>query len=101
MLLVRILGSAVPTSKLERADSAKVHFRRFVDTPSSELWYDNAHLVHALRALGRLYEQDGDFLAARTIYTRLADLYKDADPDFQPVYQEAMAALNRLGRQDG
>jgi tetratricopeptide (TPR) repeat protein len=84
-----------------KPDSAEVHYRRFVDTPSSELWYDNAHLAHALRTLGRHYEQRGDFASARAVYSRLAALYPNAEPAFRPIYDEAMAAINRLDKQDG
>ncbi len=77
-------------------DSAEVYFRRFVDTPSSELWYDDAHLAYALRSLGRIYERRGDVENARAIYSRLARLYQNAEPRFQPVYEEARAALVRL-----
>jgi hypothetical protein len=67
-----------------------------VDTPSSELWYDDAHLAYALRTLGRIYESRGDAENARAAYTRLARLYQNAEPRFQPVYEEARAALVRL-----
>jgi hypothetical protein len=78
-----------------------VYFRRFVDTPSSELWYDDAHLVHALRALGRIYERRGDNAGAVAVYSRLATLYEKAEPEFRPIYDEARDALVRLNRRDG
>jgi serine/threonine-protein kinase len=80
----------------DKPDSAEAYFRRFVDTPSSELWYDDAHLAYALRTLGRIYESRGDAENARAAYTRLARLYQNAEPRFQPVYEEARAALVRL-----
>jgi serine/threonine-protein kinase len=82
-------------------DSAEVYFRRFVDTPSAELWYDDAHLAHALRSLGRIYEARGDNASAIAVYSRLAALYQDAEPSFQPIYDEARVALVRLTGRDG
>jgi tetratricopeptide (TPR) repeat protein len=79
-----------------KTDSAEVYFRRFVQTPSSELWYDDAHLVHALRSLGRIYEARGEREKARVVYSRLATLYQNAEPAFRPIYDEASAALIRL-----
>jgi serine/threonine-protein kinase len=84
-----------------KPDSVEVYFRRFVDTPSAELWYDDAHLVHALRTLGRIYERRGDNASARAVYSRLATLYQNAEPAFRPIYDEARAALVRLTMQDG
>jgi len=82
-------------------DSAEVYFRRFVDTPSSELWYDDAHLVHALRSLGHIYEERGDYANARAMYSRLAKLYENAEPAFRPIYDEAMTGLGRLSEREG
>jgi len=79
-----------------KLDSAAVYYRKFVDLPSSELWYDDAHFAHALRMLGHIYERRGDLDEARRAYARLADLYRNAEPRFQPIYEEAKAALVRL-----
>ncbi len=77
-------------------DSAEVYFRRFVETPSAELWYDDAHLAYALETLGQIYEARGDKARAREIYSRLATLYENAEPEFKPVYDKAKLALLRL-----
>jgi len=79
-----------------KLDSAEVYLREFVDTPSAELWYDDAHLAYSLRTLGQIYERRGDREAARTMWARLAKLYRDADPQFRPVHDEAEAALARM-----
>lgn len=77
-------------------DSAETYFWKFVDTPSADLWYDDAHLVHALQTLGTIYENRGNRERAVEMYTRLASLYKNSEPQFKPVYDKAKAALVRL-----
>jgi tetratricopeptide (TPR) repeat protein len=79
-----------------KIDSAEVFFRRFVDLPSAELWYDDAHLAYSLRRLGQIYEARGEREQARKAYARLAKLYENADPRFKPAYDEAQAALRRM-----
>jgi len=79
-----------------KPDSAEVYFRRFVDTPSAELWYDDAHLAYSLRTLGEIYERRGDREQARAMFGRLARLYAHADPQFKPIHDEAVAALARM-----
>ena len=77
-------------------DSAEAYYRKFVDTPSAELWYDDAHLVHGLQTLGQIYETRGDKARALDAYSRLATLYRNAEPQFKPVYHKAKAAMVRL-----
>jgi len=77
-------------------DSAEAYYWKFVDTPSADLWYDDAHLVHALQTLGTIYENRGNRDRAVEMYTRLATLYQNAEPQFKPVYDKAKAALTRL-----
>ena len=79
-----------------QADSAETYYQRFVDTPSSELWYDDAHLGHALQTLGEIYVKRGDKVKAAEVYTRIVALYKNADPMFKQVYEQAQLALSRL-----
>ncbi len=77
-------------------DSAEAYYRRFVDTPSADLWYDDAQLVHGLQSLGQIYEARGDKARALDAYSRLATLYRNAEPKFRPVYDRAKAAMARL-----
>jgi eukaryotic-like serine/threonine-protein kinase len=77
-------------------DSAEAYYWKFVDTPSADLWYDDAHLVHALQTLGTIYENRGNRERAVEMYTRLSTLYQNAEPQFKPVYDKAKAALVRL-----
>jgi tetratricopeptide (TPR) repeat protein len=77
-------------------DSAEAYYRRFVDLPSADLWYDDAHMVHSLQTLGQIYETRGDKPRALEAYSRLATLYRNAEPQFKPVYDKAKAAMVRL-----
>jgi tetratricopeptide (TPR) repeat protein len=77
-------------------DSAEAYYRRFVDLPSSDVWYDDAHMVHSLQTLGQIYETRGDKPRALDAYARLATLYRNAEPQFKPVYDKAKAAMVRL-----
>jgi tetratricopeptide (TPR) repeat protein/tRNA A-37 threonylcarbamoyl transferase component Bud32 len=77
-------------------DSAETYYRTFVDTPSAELWYDDAHMVHSLRTLGRIYEARGDKAQAIEMHSRVAGLYQNAEPEFRPVRDQARAAIVRL-----
>jgi tetratricopeptide (TPR) repeat protein len=79
-----------------QADSAEVYYARFAETPSAELWYDDAHLLHSLQRLGEIYERRGDRKRALDVYSRIADMYKNADPEFRPVHNLAKQALLRL-----
>jgi len=79
-----------------QADSAEAYYARFVNTPSSELWYDDAHLMQSLQRLGEIYEARGERTKALDMYTRIADLYRNADPEFRAVHDKARQALIRL-----
>jgi len=48
------------------------------------------------KRLGELYETRGDRAEARKYYGRFVDLWKDADPELQPVVREVRARLARL-----
>jgi hypothetical protein len=43
-----------------------------------------------------LYAARGDRAKARENYGRFVDLWKDADPELQPIVASARAALKRL-----
>jgi hypothetical protein len=57
----------------------------------------DAHAVAAtLQRLGALYAARGDRAKAREYYGRFVDLWKDADPELQPLVVDARAALRQL-----
>jgi hypothetical protein len=53
-------------------------------------------LAPTYRRLGELYEERGDAARAKAYYGRLVDLWKDADPELQPVVRDVRARLARL-----
>jgi eukaryotic-like serine/threonine-protein kinase len=48
---------------------------------------------------GELYDARGDAAKAREYYGRFVDLWKDADPELQPVVRDVRARLVRLAGQ--
>jgi len=81
------------------ADSARVMYQRLVDTPSSSIYYDAAHVARGYVRLGELAEQAGNRADAIDYYSRLIDLWKEADPALRPAVENAQAAINRLTRE--
>jgi tetratricopeptide (TPR) repeat protein len=83
--------------RMGQADSALATYERIVPTPG--LWglFDNFYtLAPTYKRLGELYEARGDRAQAREYYGRFADLWKDADPELQPLVREVRARLARL-----
>jgi len=54
-------------------------------------------LAPSLLRLGELHEARGDRAEARDSYGRFVDLWKEADPELQPLVAQARTARNRLG----
>ena len=50
--------------------------------------------------LGQAYEELGETDKARTAYASFVDMWGDADPELQPMVEEARSALRRLGPMD-
>ena len=70
---------------------------RFVTTPS--LWRvygDQLMLARTYKRLGELYEARGERAEAREYYGRFVELWKDADPELQPVVRDVRARIARL-----
>jgi tetratricopeptide (TPR) repeat protein/tRNA A-37 threonylcarbamoyl transferase component Bud32 len=78
-------------------DSARVYLQRFVEVPSSNVWYDAGHMAHAYLRLGQICQERGDPEAASSYFRALLDLWVEADPDLQPRVDAARRALERLG----
>jgi tetratricopeptide (TPR) repeat protein len=84
-----------------QTDSARAMYRRLVDTPSDEIWYDAGHLAHGYLRLGRMAEEAGDRTKAAEYYTQLVGLLSEADAQLQPLVTQARSALDRLAREPG
>jgi predicted Zn-dependent protease len=61
----------------------------------SGAYWPLAHLY-----LGQAYEELGDAEQARNAYAAFLDMWRDADPELQPLVEEARAALELLGPLD-
>ena len=62
----------------------------------SQSFVESAYLAPSLLARGRLSEKIGRGDAAAQHYARVLELWKDADPFFQPMVDSARAGLTRL-----
>lgn len=83
---------------LRQPDSALAAYEQLVATPMLEMDMSGQDLTvaPALRRLGELYEAKGERDKALDYYGRFVTLWKDADPDLQPIVadvKQRMAAL--------
>jgi tetratricopeptide (TPR) repeat protein len=85
--------------RLGLPDSARVALERAVTTHPTDKDEpeDTYFYAPALRRLGELAEVRGDRVAARDYYQRFVDVWRDADPKFQPQVAEARRRLAALG----
>jgi tetratricopeptide (TPR) repeat protein len=79
-----------------QSDSAIAIYERFVNKPSSSVWYDAGHLSHGYYRLAEISEAKGDRRRAAEYYTRFVDLWSGADAQFQPQVRRAREALTRV-----
>jgi tetratricopeptide (TPR) repeat protein len=80
-------------------DSALTAYEQVANDPSlnDEInYYLQWTLAPSLRRLGELYEARGDRAKAAEYYSRLVELWKDADPVLQPEVRAAKARLAHL-----
>jgi serine/threonine-protein kinase len=79
-----------------QVDSAVAAFERFVNRPSSSVWYDAGHLAQGYFRLAELHEARGERQRAAEYYGRFADLWAAADEPLQPQVRRARDAAVRL-----
>jgi len=92
-----LFGLARAYDQAGERDSALAVYERAVTTPGLQRAYDEAlTLAPTYRRLGELYEQRGQFDKARDYYGRLVDLWKNADPELQPIVRDVKQRLARL-----
>lgn len=77
-----------------QADSARVYYRRFLDSSHwlsiiPHAWY----LASSLERLARLEEDAGDPEAAAPLYAEFVSLWEDADPELRPRVEAAQKRL--------
>jgi tetratricopeptide (TPR) repeat protein/TolB-like protein len=80
------------------ADSALAHYERAVPFPgdADRLWEDQFTLPRAYKRLGELYEQKGNRTKALQYYGMFVELWRNADPDLQPVVREVKQRMAQL-----
>jgi tetratricopeptide (TPR) repeat protein len=84
----------------DNMDSLQAVLERYVSTPEDDrLWVDPVALAGVYRRLAQVYEARGDVAAARDYYGRFVDLWRDADPELQPLVADARANIERLSRE--
>jgi len=69
-------------------DSAVAVYEHYLNAPPS-LQSDAMKLAWILEHIAPLYEKKGNRAKARAAYARMAELWKDADPELQPRVQHA------------
>jgi tetratricopeptide (TPR) repeat protein len=77
---------------LGRDEEAIGWYRSIAQRASYELVY----VAPAERRLAEIYDARGDEAAAREHYRRFIDLWRDADPELQPVVAEAERQVAEL-----
>lgn len=81
-----------------QADSAIVHYRRFLAQPHwlalfpTHTWY----LAASLERLAQLEDEAGDPEAAATLYAEFVSLWEDADPELRPRVEAARRRLQAI-----
>ncbi len=80
-----------------QADSAIAVWQRAVSLPDlNRMQTDQDELAPTLKRLGELYERRTDRQKALDAYGRFVELWKDADPEFQPVVADVKRRIERL-----
>src|SRR6185312_1992352 len=82
-------------------DSAIAGFESFLDAPDV---YDNSRknfLAASYKRLGELYDAKHNDAKAIEYYQKFVDLWKDADPELQPVVKQAKTRLDDLRKKGG
>jgi tetratricopeptide (TPR) repeat protein len=80
-----------------QADSAIAVWQRAVSVPDlNRMSTDQGDLAPTLKRLGELYERQADRQKALDSYARFVELWKDADPEFQPTVADVRKRMERL-----
>ncbi len=84
-----------------QADSALAYYERYVATPEFDRIFFDPYadpyvLARAYKRLGELYEAKGDRAKALDYYGHFVDLWRDADPELQPIVKDVRGRVARL-----
>ncbi|HEX6053135.1 MAG TPA: protein kinase [Gemmatimonadaceae bacterium] len=83
------------------ADSAIVYYEKFAANPLSDIDIDPNHLAGAYKRLAELYDAKREWDRAATYYLKFVDLWREADPELQPVVKRAADRAAEIARQRG
>ena len=84
-------------AKLGQADSARAYYEHYLGNAGPyRILGDVFYLAATYQRLGEIYEAQGDRKKAIESYLKLTDLWKNADPELQPIVQDAHARIARL-----
>ncbi|HMA01562.1 MAG TPA: hypothetical protein VKP02_04285, partial [Gemmatimonadaceae bacterium] len=88
---------ATAFAKLGQPDSARYYYEQWLSHKGAySLFNDPTRQAATYQRLGELYEKAGDRKKAIDSYIKLADLWKNADPELQPIVKDAHARIARL-----
>jgi hypothetical protein len=94
---LRILRPGQTYTKSGQPDSALAYYERYVGTgDASRVFADANYLAASYQRLGELYEAKGDRKRALEYYEKLIDLWKNADPELQPIVKDVKQRVSRL-----
>jgi len=84
-------------AKLGQPDSARYYYEQWLAHKGAySVLIDATRQAATYQRLGELYAQAGDRKRAMDNYLKLADLWKNADPELQPIVKDAHARIARL-----
>ncbi|HEY2898022.1 MAG TPA: tetratricopeptide repeat protein, partial [Gemmatimonadaceae bacterium] len=92
-----VFQMAYAFAKLGQVDSARTYYERYLGNAGPyRILGDVFYLAATYQRLGEIYEAQGDRKKAIENYLKLTDLWKNADPELQPIVQDAHARIARL-----
>ena len=94
-----LLARAFDGAKM--ADSAIAEYERFVSTTNRSIEIDALWRTRAEQRLGELYESKGLNDRAAAHYAKFVELWKNADPEFQPRVAEVRRRIAKLTPVEG
>lgn len=92
-----MLELAQAYERMGQPDSALAAYERVATTPGLyRMFQDRLTLSQTYKRLGELHEERGDRQRAVEYYNRFVDLWRDADPELQPIVSDVKDRIARL-----
>jgi tetratricopeptide (TPR) repeat protein len=79
-----------------QTDSALAHYERYTALQADRVGLDETWFAQAHRRAGELHEAKGNREKALEYYGKFVELWKDADPELQPVVSDVQQRMARL-----